>query len=100
MITIAFPTITDAFCDVQAQLMGEPIHPSLQEAIGAWVPVFNACFQDGLKDDTETHEGDLARMDALLDTIEDAPTLTQFLTSARVWMDYAFQRGRHRRFKS
>lgn len=95
-MTLQFPTTVDAFVEVQNQLSSDPVGPNLKEAIAAWVPVFNACFEDGCRGDIDALEGDIGRLDALVEANHDRPTLIQFLTSARVWMGYAWRQGYER----
>lgn len=92
-MTLQFPTTVDAFVEVQNQLSSEPVGPALKEALAAWVPLFNSSFEDGRRGDMEALVNDVERLDALVEANHDRPTLTQFLTSARVWMIYAWKRG-------
>ncbi len=63
-MTLPFPTTLDAFTDCQAQLMGESVGPVLNEALSAWVPIFNDCYEDGRRGDVVTLCGTVDTVDS------------------------------------
>ena len=100
-MTLSFPTTPEAFTAAQARITGKPMDANIQEAVGAWVPIFNDCFQFGRRGDRaamDTLVGRLAELDTLVGRLDglnpSTERLTRFLKAARAWMIYAWQRGK------
>lgn len=92
-MTFSFPTTPEAFADVQAQITGKPVGATHLEAIDAWVPIFNDCFQAGRRGDRAELDVCVGRLDKLNPGAEH---LVRFLNAARAWMIYAWEQGHER----
>lgn len=73
---------------------GRKLEPMEREALGAWLPLFNMSFADGLREDCTALASDLAKMDGLIAEHGDDEAIADFLKSCRWWIPYAWERGR------
>lgn len=65
----------------------------MRRAIAAWVPVFNASYLDGLKNDREALEQGVDRMNYIIEQRSTSPVMVKFLETVKIWIVYAWNQG-------
>lgn len=90
----AFPLTLDAFISYQEAAAGREIRKNECEVCEAWVPMFNASYVEGQRNDEEGLIASMDMMDELIARHEGSKVLLHLLKGLRWWIAYAWKQGR------
>ena len=93
METIHFPTTPDKFIAHQEKLIGRTLSEGEKEATAEWVKAFNRSYRDGLNQDRDALDEDLARVNEFIARHGDNLGIHKFMEACRAWISEAWNQG-------
>ena len=90
---ITFPTTPEAFIAHQENGVGRNLSEGEKKLTAAWVEVFNLIYEDGLKQDHDTLDMDLSKLDELMSRHKDSAKAHKFYAACKAWIIEAWRQG-------